>query len=69
MKTCLQTFMCECVEVLNKAICNEDMLANPLCVSVEDLNKAICNEDMLANRKCVHIVERLFQIMHILKSP
>ncbi len=28
MKTCLQTFMCECVEDLNKAICNEDMLAN-----------------------------------------
>ncbi len=42
--------MCECVEVLNNATCNEDMLANPLCVSVEVLNKAICNEDMLANR-------------------
>ncbi len=47
MKTCLQTV--KCVEVLNKAICNEDMLANPLCVSVGVLNKAICNEDMLAN--------------------
>ncbi len=38
------------VEDLNKAMCNEEMLANPLCVIVEDLNKAICNEDMLANR-------------------
>ncbi len=38
MKTCLQTFMCECVEDLNKAICNEDMLANPyvwVCGSFE----------------------------------
>ncbi len=42
----------------NNALCNEDMLANPLCVSVEDLNKAICNEDMLANSLCV-IVEVL----------
>ncbi len=41
--------MCECVEVLNKAICNEEKLANPLCVIVEDLNKAMCNEEKLAN--------------------
>ncbi len=33
----------------NKAICNEEMLANSLCVIVEVLNNAICNEDMLAN--------------------
>ncbi len=39
----------------NTALCNEDMLANPLCVSVEDLNKAICNEDMLANPLCVSV--------------
>ncbi len=44
MKKSLQTLMCECVEVLNKAICNEDMLANPLCVTVEVLNKAITDE-------------------------
>ncbi len=42
----------------NKAICNEEMLANPLCVIVEVLNKAICNEGMLANPLCV-IVEVL----------
>ncbi len=41
------------VEVLNKAICNEEMLANRLCVTAEGLNKAICNEEMLANRLCV----------------
>ncbi len=29
MKTCLQTLLCVIVEGLNKAICNEDMLANP----------------------------------------
>ncbi len=40
------------VEVLNKAICNEEMLANPLCVIVEVLNKAICNEEMLATLMC-----------------
>ncbi len=45
--------LCVIVEVLNKAICNEEMLANPLCVIVEVLNKAICNEEMLANRLCV----------------
>ncbi len=28
MKTCLQTVKCVIVEDLNKAICNEDMLAN-----------------------------------------
>ncbi len=37
----------------NTALCNEEMLANPLCVIVEVLNKAICNEEMLANRLCV----------------
>ncbi len=37
----------------NTALCNEEMLANPLCVIVECLNKAICNEEMLANRLCV----------------
>ncbi len=42
----------------NTAICNEEMLANPLCVIVEVLNKAICNEEMLANPLCV-IVEVL----------
>ncbi len=40
----------------NTALCNEDMLANPLCVTVEDLNKAMCNEEKLANPLCV-IVE------------
>ncbi len=39
----------------NTALCNEDMLANPLCVSVGVLNKAICNEDMLANPLCVSV--------------
>ncbi len=42
----------------NTALCNEEMLANPLCVIVEVLNKAICNEEMLANPLCV-IVEVL----------
>ncbi len=37
----------------NTALCNEEMLTNPLCVIVEGLNKAICNEEMLANRLCV----------------
>ncbi len=36
----------------NKAICNEEMLANSLCVIVEVLNNAICNEDMLATFMC-----------------
>ncbi len=42
----------------NTALCNEEMLANPLCLIVEVLNKAICNEEMLANPLCV-IVEVL----------
>ncbi len=41
------------VEDLNKAMCNEEKLANPLCVIVEDLNKAMCNEEKLANPLCV----------------
>ncbi len=46
----------------NTALCNEDMLANPLCVIVEDLNKAMCNEEKLANPLCV-IVEDLNKAM------
>ncbi len=41
------------VEDLNKAMCNEEKLANPLCVIVDDLNKAMCNEEKLANPLCV----------------
>ncbi len=36
--------LCVIVEVLNKAICNEEMLANPLCVIVEVLNNAVTDE-------------------------
>ncbi len=32
------------VEVLNKAICNEEMLANRLCVIVEVLNNAVTED-------------------------
>ncbi len=39
MKTCLQTFMCECVEDLNKAICAmKTCLQTVKCVTVEVLN-------------------------------
>ncbi len=36
----------------NTALCNEEMLANPLCVIVEGLNKVICSEEMLATLMC-----------------
>ncbi len=36
--------LCVIVEVLNKAICNEEMLANRLCVTAEVLNNAVTDE-------------------------
>ncbi len=39
----------------NTALCNEEMLANPLCVIVEVLNKAICNEVNACKPLCVTV--------------
>ncbi len=36
--------LCVTAEVLNKAICNEEMLANRLCVNAEVLNNAVTDE-------------------------
>ncbi len=51
----------------NTAICNEEMLSNPICVIVEVLNKAICNEEMLANPLCVivEILSKATEISHV----
>ncbi len=51
--------LCVIVEVLNKAICNEEMLANRLCVTAEVLNKAI------AMKKCL---QHLFVTAEVLNK-
>ncbi len=47
------------VEVLNKAICNEEMLANPLCVTAEVLNNA---------DECLRNVQK-FRVLRLPRYP